>query len=357
MAANNENAWEEYFDQLLRLSADVESHESGNQDGLDLLQGRVSLALESLHHVYVGVNNERKPLISEIMQNFEMFYQMLGRELQRHVVNPRLAIFQTTVKMIQRDVGRPKMVLDPNAIIYFREIGFNWKEISSMLLVSRWTLARRVRELGLEEITGYSAMSDQELDNNVMQCRRTHGQYCGRSMVTGYLQSKGFRVQQKRITDALVRVDPEGSRIRWASLVKRRRYSVPGPNSLWHMDGHHSLISWGFVIHGAIDGHSRLIVFLKCSTNNRKETVHALFQEAVANFGIPSRIRTDKGGENVMVWEEMDNLRGPHRGSYIAGSSMRNQRIERLWRDVWMCICHEYYYLFQAMETEGGYIT
>ena len=83
-------------------------------------------------------------------------------------------------------------------------------------------------------------------------------------MVTGYLKSLGLRVQQKRVGKALVRVDPKTSKIRWACLIKRRKYQVPGPNSLWHADGHHSLISWGFVIHGAIDGYSRLIVYLKC---------------------------------------------------------------------------------------------
>ena len=88
------------------------------------------------------------------MQNVEMFYQMLERELQLHVVNLRLAIFQTTAKMIQEEVGRTKMVSDPNTIIHFRDIDFNWREISSMLLVSVWTLARRVCEWGLEQITG-----------------------------------------------------------------------------------------------------------------------------------------------------------------------------------------------------------
>jgi len=29
---------------------------------------------------------------------------------------------------------------------------------------------------------------------------------------------------------------------------------VPWPNSLWHIDGHHSLIRWGFVVHGCVDG-------------------------------------------------------------------------------------------------------
>ena len=41
------------------------------------------------------------------------------------------------------------------------------------------------------------------------------------------------------------------------------------------------------------------------------------------------------GGENVLVWEAMEELRDKHRRSYITGWSTRNQRIERLWRDVW----------------------
>ena len=40
-----------------------------------------------------------------------------------------------------------------------------------------------------------------------------------------------------------------------------------------HIDGHHKLIRWRFVIHGGIDGFSRCIVFLQCSTNNKSETV------------------------------------------------------------------------------------
>ena len=38
--------------------------------------------------------------------------------------------------------------------------------------------------------------------------------------------------------------------------ITRRRYYVPGSNSLWHIDGHHSLVRWRFVIHGGIDGYS-----------------------------------------------------------------------------------------------------
>ena len=49
----------------------------------------------------------------------------------------------------------------------------------------------------------------------------------------------------------------------------------------------------------------------------------------------------------------MIELRGKPRRSYIAASSVNNQWIERIWRDVWNYACGQFYYIFQAMETEG----
>lgn len=79
-----------------------------------------------------------------------------------------------------------------------------------------------------------------------------HGCFVGSSMIRGYSRSLGVRIQRHRISKSLARIDQRNARIRWAITISRRAYYVPGPNSLWHLDGNHSLASWGFVIHGAI---------------------------------------------------------------------------------------------------------
>ena len=57
-----------------------------------------------------------------------------------------------------------------------------------------------------------------------------------------------------------------------------------------------------------MDGYSRRIMFLRCNANNLAETVLGLFLDAVKTEGNlwPSRIRVDKGVENVLVCDAMD---------------------------------------------------
>ena len=91
-------------------------------------------------------------------------------------------------------------------------------------------------------------------------------------------------------------------------------------------------------------------MYLKCFTNNRAYTVFSLFLHAAKQFVLPSQVRSDQGGENVMVARHMMEFRVPNRGSMIVGSSVHNQRIERLWHDFFSCVIKVYYRLFYFLE-------
>lgn len=53
-------------------------------------------------------------------------------------------------------------------------------------------------------------------------------------------------------------------------------------------------------------------MFLEVSTNNYASTVLSSFVSAVDEFGLPSRVRIDRGGENFLVSQCM--LEHPDRG-------------------------------------------
>lgn len=236
-------------------------------------------------------------------------------------------------------------------IEYLRGLRFTFTDIAKMIGISRATVYRRLEDAGIDYTCTYSSITDAALDQVVQTIKQVHPND-GERLMAGHLASRGIIVQRARLRGSIHRTDPENTAIRRSVAVRRRVYHVDGPNALWHLDGHHKLIRWKLVIHGAIDGYSRTITYLKCADNNRASTVLSEFVEAAHIHGLPERIRSDHGGENIEVWRFMVEQHGSA-SSVLTGSSTHNERIERLWRDVYRCVASIYYEMFFSLENEG----
>ena len=89
-----------------------------------------------------------------------------------------------------------------------------------------------------------------------------------------------------------------------------------------HIDADHKLVQpFRLVIHGGIDGYSRLLVYIGVANNNRAATVLNLFREATRHY-------SDKGLENIYVARALLQVRGLNWGSIISGNSVHNQHID-----------------------------
>ena len=189
------------------------------------------------------------------------------------------------------------LTIEEDQLSFFVDNNFKVEDMALILGCSKRTVERRLGAYNLST-RSYSTLTDAELDNHVKDICNIFPR-CGEKMIHSRLRVQGIRIQRERARESIHRVDPSGVQARMRRVLRRRSYHVESPNSLWHLDGHHKLIRWKLVIHGGIDGYSRLITFLRVSGNNRAETVLSAFLKAAAvdEFGIS----LPSGGENMLV--------------------------------------------------------
>ncbi|CAC5359736.1 unnamed protein product [Mytilus coruscus] len=225
---------------------------------------------------------------------------------------------------------------------YFAQ-GYTNKEISQVLMavhkisISISQIKRILRSLELKRrkvnfpLTGIIGAIYKIIENS--------GQCLGYRTVWKRLTTEfGFVIPRKSVMELLRMIDPDGVAKRRKRRLIGRRYTTPGPNFVWHIDGYDKLKPFGFPIHGAIDGFSRRIMWLEVGpSNNNPQIIARYFLDTVEQLGgCPQRCRCDLGTENTVI-EEIQVLfhalsnNEIVRNCFLYGKSTSNQRIEALW--------------------------
>ena len=148
------------------------------------------------------------------------------------------------IPFTQGERGRPKISIKHEQLFYLLDNQFCCADIARMLNVSLRTVRRRMSELGLAQRSFYTRVDEQTLDDKV---RRICIEFpkIGYRRLMGELSRQGIRVSRTKARESLRRVDPIGVTERWLrSPIHRRKYYVPAPLSLWHIDGNHKLIRY-----------------------------------------------------------------------------------------------------------------
>lgn len=311
-------------------------------------------ALDDLAHLLEHTVRTRIPhsaYITHIQSTTSLHERLCAyeRSLASNVI-----VRQTVTRISNPNGGRPVIELAPGLLDFYTNLGYADREIALHLGISRGTVTRRRRAFGQGKravkhmvapyqlhcvslllvsfglvwsflvfsrpIWSYLDCSS-PLKSNLDLISLDHQlvasilnlvdkQNTGERLVMGLLSAQQVKVTRAQLRATLRAQDPHGNMVRSGRVLHRRDYDVPFVNSVWHMDGQHKLINWKFVIHGAVDGKSRLIVFMLASDNNKSETVEDSFLQATQQWGWPSRVRADYGGENLGVRTLMNAVRG-----------------------------------------------
>ncbi|KAG8810735.1 hypothetical protein FRC19_004350 [Serendipita sp. 401] len=348
-----------------------------------------------IRRLLASVHNDRlripESYYDYLYKNLNKMLSIIREKISQAQDRPDQPIQELVSRIQTRRRGRPRLEIQPD----FLAVTLQHRtpaHVSTVLRASARTISRRAVDYGIrppglpvavrvQDESGRTrttypgrkispSLSDGDLDSMMQEALSIFPDF-GREMLRGHFRGRGHQVSRARIRASFERVNGAGAEF-GRPRIQRRVYTVSGPNSLWHHDGHHSrfavalvyhidsmlplleLIHWKIVIHCFIDGFSRLVVGIQATDNNRAETVLQLFHNAIHQFGRPSRIRGDYGVENVAVAEDQERAQGFGRGSYIYGPSKANSRIERLWVDVGKGFARKWANLFRDLEQSHG---
>ena len=231
--------WAQFFSYISSFLVQCErQHGVANVHYCEFVMERLTSIAQGIENVISVIESDGSSTLNQIRTSLHELHQCICGILQLYQryyesLDTSHNIYYSTPVQHNSRRGRPSYAVGREQIEYLRSMSFSWVAISNMLMISRMTLYRRRVEYGL--IGSCAPISDSELFDLVQQIVRDHP-YVGQSFVWGVIRSQGYEVTRERVRRAIRQSDPIGTVSRWGQIITPRQpYSVPGPNSLWHI--------------------------------------------------------------------------------------------------------------------------
>ena len=152
------------------------------------------------------------------------------------------------------EISNKRLKIDKSHLEHLLSLGFPVRRIAEDGLLGKVvhhnTIHEFMKKQNMPSIRErYSTQTDEEISELIRGINH-HFPNSGIREVIAHLKrgNPPVLLQRNRCQRLLAEIDPAGTAKRWAQVVKRRQYSVPTPNSLWHIDSNHALVRYSYIL-------------------------------------------------------------------------------------------------------------
>jgi len=252
------NGWSVFFTELTNFLTEAKwQFGIANQNYTEYVMQRMDIAFSTCS--YIRSNLINSPELQQFLVEINELYSTL-RYIYRQwslyeeyldsgaVSGAHLVAYRVGVNT-NCEPGRPRFDINKDQLEYLFSLGFKWTKVAALLGVSRMTIYRytykdkhgiyciidrRRVEYGLVD-DPQAHISEADLTSLLEDIRR-ETPFAGVSLLYGSVRAHGIKVTREEVRSSPKSLDPLGSSLRSLSgATPRQPYSVPGPNSLWHI--------------------------------------------------------------------------------------------------------------------------
>ncbi len=184
--------------------------------------------------------------IQLVLDGLRCKYRLIQERIEQREMDAQLLLPSIPVRHSHNGRGRPCLVIDIDEVMLLRTMNFNWVTIAEMYGVSRSTLYRKCKEAGVHDFEKCQLVSYSELHPIVVKIKGDFPDI-GERLLSGMLRAKNIRFSRETLRSIIHDTDPINTSLRWNVKISRRTYSVPGPNSLWHI-GTYNYIKCSYIV-------------------------------------------------------------------------------------------------------------